>query len=504
MAVSKPAGYSSTGLQPGIFLAVLLGAGAISASLLGMRGLLCGMMLSSGATASVGSVYEITSKTQADTLFGAGSELARMCYRALDEGISSVWATPTAEPSGGTKATVTVTVTGTWTTGGSVTLIIDGDSFTVNIASSDVLADVATNIAAAVQARGQLPMSATSSLGVATLSRKNKGARGKDGSVFIDTSALPSGCSIALAGSATLSGNGVRPGASASGTGVDDVTSTLTAIYATRYHRIAAAQSDATQEAQWELHVNNAAAISEQRYQHVVLGTSGTTSSAVTLATTTCNDPRVQLVYQRESVCTAAELAASVMAARLYKERDWINTGFNGYKLKVPGQRDKTQYLSPGEIRTLLAAGVTPITTDADGKAQIEKSVTTKTLTSGLLDLRCDSTNKAVTTDYVADDIIALWSTYSQLNPVVADDPAQGQRAPEAGVATPKGFAAEVYGRMKAMEKTANGQPAPILQDVDKYPPVGSYDTDTDSIVLAVSVTPARLNHKAGVTVLQL
>lgn len=470
-----------------------------------MIGLLCGMMLASGATASVGSVYDITSKEDADTYFGAGSELARMCYRAIDEGLSSFKATPTAEPSGGTKATTTVTVSGTWTTGGSYQLYIDGDSIgTINIASSDTPTTVAAAIAAAVQARGRLPMSAGSALGVCTLTRKNKGARGQDGSVFHVTTGLPSGCSIALAGSATLSGGGVRPGASSTGTGVDDVTSTLTAIYATRYHRIAAAQSDATQEAQWELHVNNAAGISEQRYQHVTQGFSGSVSGATSLATATCNDPRVQLTYQRENVCTAAEVAAAVMAARLIGERNWINAGFDGYVLQIPGQRDKTQYLNPGEIRTLLAAGVTPITTDADGKARIEKSVTTKTLTSGLLDLRCDSTNKAVVPDYEADQIIALWQTYKTNNPVVADDPAPGERDRPAGVATPLSWSAEIYGMLKAQERTLNGQPGPILQDVDKNPPVSSYDADSESIISVVSVKAARLHHKAGVTVLGL
>jgi len=502
MGVPKPAGYASTGLQPGIFIAILLGTGSLNIDASVLKLLVCGMMTT--GTASVATVYDVSSTSDADTYFGAGSELARMCYKALGEGKSTIEAIATAEPSGGTKATVTVTVTGTWTAAGTYYIELDGDTVgPITVGASDAVADVATAIATAVSARSDVAFTAGAALGVATLARKNKGARGKDGSVYHDTSALPSGCSIALAGSATLPGSGVRPGASSTGAGVDDVTSCLTAIYPERYHRIAAAQSDATQEAQWETHVNNAAGIGEQRYQHVILATSGTTGSAVSLAQTTCNDPRVQLVYQRSSVATAAELAAAVGSVRVLDEADWINTGFDGRVLKtIDGQKAKTDYLSPGEIRTLLAAGVTPIVTK-DGNAQIEKSVTTKSQTSSLPDYRVDSTNKAVVPDYVADIIFAYWnSTYKPNNPVVADDPGAGQPERPQGTATPRTWNAEVSQLLKALENVGGSQKAAILQDVDANPPQSSYDTATESIISVITVKPARLHHKAGVSIL--
>lgn len=501
MGVPKPAGYASTGLQPGIFIAILLGTGSLNIDASVLKMLVCGMMTS--GTASVATVYDVSSTSDADTYFGAGSEIARMCYKALGEGKSTIEAIATAEPSGGTKATVTVTVTGTWTAAGTYYLELDGDTVgPITIGAADAVADVATSIAAAVTARGDVAFTAGAALGVATLTRKNKGLRGRDGSVYHDTSALPSGCSIALAGSATLPGGGVRPGA-AGGAGVDDVTSCLTAIYPERYHRIAAAQSDATQEAQWETHVNNAAGIGEQRYQHVVLGTSGTTGSAVSLAQTTCNDARVQLVYQRSSVATPAELAAAVCSVRVLDEADWINTGFDGRVLKtIDGQKAKTDYLSPGEIRTLLAAGVTPIVTK-DGNAQIEKSVTTKSQTSSLPDYRVDSTNKAVVPDYVADIIFAYWTTvYKPGNPVVADDPGTGQPERPQGTATPRTWNAEVSQLLKGLENVGGSQKAAILQDVDANPPQSSYDTATESIISVITVKPARLHHKAGVSIL--
>lgn len=502
MGIPVPSNYLSSGLATGIFVAIALGAGALNVDTSDIKLLLCGMKHASNGSAAVETVYQITGKSDADTYFGQGSELARMCYAALAEGKSNLYAIATDEPSGGTKATVTVTVTGTWSTAGTYYLEIDGDLVgPITIAADDAVGDVASSIAAAVNADGDLWMTASAALGVCTLSRKNKGARGKTGSVYHDKTGLPSGCAIALAGSATLTGmsGGVLPGASSTGAGVDDVTDSLAAIYNTRFHRIAAAQSDATQEAQWENHVNDCAALLEGRPQHVVLGTSGTTSEASSLASSTCNDPRVQLVYQRSSVRTPAENAAAVAAIRSVDEEAYINTGFDGRVSQyMKPQKDTADYLSQPEIRALLAAGVTPVVS-ADDTAAIYKSVTTKTLNGAVTDLRCDDTNKAVVPDYCADVIKAYWtSVYKPANPVNQDNPRQGEKSPEQGVATPNNWNAEVSALMEDLRKTRGGEPAPILES---YTAQAEWHSATESIISLLQVKPARLHHKAGLTV---
>ena len=156
-----------------------------------------------------GSLTLITSDEQADALFGSGSQLALM-IRAFRKNTKSseLWALPVADDSTADAAegSLTFEIEGEEETpelaaGGAVRLMISGQSCPVNVSAGDSAADVATKAAAAINAKTSLPVTASASNGIVTLTAKNKGAYGNGIDVRWNHNqgeVLPDGLSVTL------------------------------------------------------------------------------------------------------------------------------------------------------------------------------------------------------------------------------------------------------------------------------------------------------------------
>lgn len=172
------------------------------------KNLIIGQPLSSKMSEN-GALTLITSDEQADALFGAGSQLALMikAFRKNTK-TSELWALPIADDSTSDSATGTLTFTvagsgspATLAAGGTVRLMISGQSCPVNVSAGDSATAVATKVAAAINAKTSLPVTASSSSEVVTLTAKNKGANGNGLDVRWNHNqgeTLPDGLSIAL------------------------------------------------------------------------------------------------------------------------------------------------------------------------------------------------------------------------------------------------------------------------------------------------------------------
>lgn len=141
--------------------------------------LLIGQRLSTGTVAE-GVPTLITSASQAAEAFGPGSQLAFMCAAYLrNDPTGELWAIALDDKSGGTAATKTITVTGPATADGTIYLYIAGRLVEVAVSDEDTASDIATAIAAAVTAAGtKLPVTASSSDAVVTLTCRHKGTLG--------------------------------------------------------------------------------------------------------------------------------------------------------------------------------------------------------------------------------------------------------------------------------------------------------------------------------------
>lgn len=156
----------------------------------------------------------ITDDSQADKLFGCGSQLARMlrAYRKANKMIP-LYAYPVADAGTSTAATKTVTVSGTATEGGTIALYVGGQLVQVVVTAGESAAKIAGNIADAIgyaaPASGKLdgsstqfPFVASVQGAVVTLAAKNKGTAGNGLDVRVNYAAgevLPAGVGVAVA-----------------------------------------------------------------------------------------------------------------------------------------------------------------------------------------------------------------------------------------------------------------------------------------------------------------
>src|SRR5215831_8750270 len=156
-----------------------------------MRSLLVGIMMTSGTgTAAANNGVAIPDvpiicgrQMDADRLFGQGSELASMFHAFFQNNWGNeVWAIPLAEPPAASKATGTVTVATPPTEAGTINLYVAGTNVRVNIPATATVNDVANSIADAINSplyqNKELPVNATSSGAVVTLTCKWGGHNG--------------------------------------------------------------------------------------------------------------------------------------------------------------------------------------------------------------------------------------------------------------------------------------------------------------------------------------
>ena len=119
-------------------------------------------------------------------LTGAGSMLTEMAFWARQNNpFGEIWMLPVADPAGQAQTTTITVASGIAGNNGLVTLYVGGEIVQVAVASTDTTTNIATNIAAAINAgytkfgrKMTFPVSAASSTNVVTLTARNVGALG--------------------------------------------------------------------------------------------------------------------------------------------------------------------------------------------------------------------------------------------------------------------------------------------------------------------------------------
>ncbi len=170
------------------------------------RVLLLGQKLATGAAAAL-TLTRVTSAKGAVAAFGQHSMLAQMAAVFLGLNSSAeVWALPQADDGAGVKATKTVTVTGPATSAGTLALLVAGRQVPIGVAADATATQVATAIAAAVNAHADLPYTAGSALGVATLTARHAGVAANSIDVrvnYYSDDETPAGLTVAIAAGVT-------------------------------------------------------------------------------------------------------------------------------------------------------------------------------------------------------------------------------------------------------------------------------------------------------------
>lgn len=534
MPLSAPLGYDPNSPAPFFGVSVRLGVGgkAIAAprKLLVLGNMLASAISRADITASDGSTYPgdslpvaagtaslatpiaVASPEEADSLFGQGSECALMCRAIFAQKASAdITVCPVAEGGSAVKATATLLFASAAGSAGVVRVTISGQQVAdVAVASGATAANIAADVAIAINRAGNLPCTAAVSSATVTLSAKQGGVRGNELGISVELTTTTT--TVALNGG-TASTSLVRgrfgTGTATAGSVSDSFTNALAAV-ATGEYFIAAACSDTTNAGLIKTHLATYAGIAERKRQQAVMGLK--TQSVATAVTfgQTVNATRIQIVYQRDTgssvvdpwtPCTG-ELAASVAAARLYGDGTIGNGGAVRGEISYPAQNldgvllggVKSQRLAAcaflaTEVNQLLNAGITPLDPSIanPGYSRLIKSISSYSLdTNGSLTRAVHDTSCVTVSDYAADRIEnAVIAAYPNKN--IAPDPTNYIAPPTADVIYPSMVRATILAELDAMEREG------LIVDVAANRDGVQVEQNASNKTLVVGVIPTRV-----------
>jgi phage tail sheath gpL-like len=415
----------------------------------------------------------------------------------------SIWCSPVTQ-SGGAQATMTITFATNASSDGEFRFWAAGDLVVVPVTSGQTPTQIATTAVARFSQNTRLGCTAGNVAGVVTLTWKQAGPRGNDAIVFQDITKKPGATTSVLGGAGgTVTGGGQKFGG---GTTADDFTTVATNTFPAWFNRVALACVDSTNLTAWETNTDAKAGPLEGRPEHVVAGFNGALAAAQSLSQTTLNNARFNFLWQLNGESMPSELAAVFAAIRCATEQGDPNADYDDVVL--PGIAPHRMPADIPQRATKVAAlqtGVTPVTT-VNGQAQIVRSITTRCLNGSNPDYRTLDTGTAVVPDFVRTSLGLLWTTeWKRANPVIADDPADGQPERQSGVGTPKRWSQYAEKYLKDLESgKAVTSGLPQIIDVESNKPASGYDKTANRIMSVVPVKPAPRNHQIGVSVQQL
>lgn len=317
------------------------------------------------ATATLHSPTVINDLNDAIDKFGEGSDIAFMS-EAFFKNVKNSPLYGFAYTEGTTAATETITYATNSTAAGSTVINLFGKQVSVAIASGADIADIATNVTAAINALENIPVTAGAALGVVTLTARTGGPHGNSYRV---RATISSGIGTTIA----LGNAGVFDNSSgAAGTLV------LTNAENARYHLIVSHTDDATVNTAISTHCEAMSAAGEETWTTGISASIGSSSDVTTLVS---NDEsyRLQWVWQEEGEQSAMYIAGAFAGLR-------AKTPINGpivYK-EIKGiftPNDETKWPTAGDIETVLVGGVTPLKPHKSGKVEVVRSVVAMTTT---------------------------------------------------------------------------------------------------------------------------
>ena len=169
----------------------------------------------SGGSATEDIAVPIGSQAQADAQFGEGSELARM-FRAFfaNNFANEVWGLPVAEPQDAAAATGDIVIAAPPSAAGTIHLYIAGDYVPVNVLTTDTIATIAANIADAINANTDLPVTAVAAVATVTLTSVFNSVNANEITVITNYYGSVGGEQTPVGLGITLPTNGLLSGAS--------------------------------------------------------------------------------------------------------------------------------------------------------------------------------------------------------------------------------------------------------------------------------------------------
>lgn len=522
-------GLSNATKRPAFYGQIVNPAGALSNSSIPLLLLLVGNKTSAGNMTADAQPVQVTSVDDVDFQAGPGSELACMAYGiggtgaqggtvggafavAALLGVPVFLAAVTEASAGPVAATATITIAGSWTAGGTLRFRLSGVPIFVNVGPNDTPTNVAVNICNAINGNARLPFTAGNIAGAVTLTTKNLGLRNNWHSLYKDMTAAPAGLTATLAGGAAMTGGGFH---FTGGAGSDSPSALLANIVATQYDRIAYSCGDNTLDttniALWKTQLNNQSAPTSGILQQLVIASNDTLTNAASIAQTTLNNTRFQVLHGLNIETHPSVVAAIFAATRCGSEQIDPNAYYDSKIAPnaLPGVAPQTQNVDRHTAtteETALGEGVTPLLTFPDGSVRISRAITTYCKNGSNPDYRVLDTNQTTVPDFVLQDLGSIWTTsFLPNNPNVEDNAPTEIKSARSGVATPNDWSSTANAELQNLANgvgLSSGLPILDLNQTLANPVVSVFVGGvTPRIMSAVSIVPAAKQHIIGVSV---
>lgn len=412
--------------------------------------LILGQRLATGTVAAA-TPTRVMSAPHGAGLFGRGSMLAQMIAAAKAANTSTdMWACSLDDLVAGVKATGTMTITGAPTAAGTLNLYVAGVATKVGVAVAETNTVTATNIAAAINANPDLPVVATSALGVVTVTADHKGENGNyiDLRVnYYDGEALPVGLAYAIV-------------PMAGGTGNPDITQALAALGGDQYYTIITPWTDAANMAALETFLMGRWGPMSQKTGTAFGCLSGTYSGLTTLGHAR-NSPMSCLLGIYDMPVAPWITAATWGAVIEFNGAIDPARGFQ--TLVLPGLMAppvKSQF-TRDQRDILLRNGISTFLVDQGGNVLIEMVVTTyQTNAFGIPDVSYLKLNSVWTADAIRYAVRARIALRFPRHKLANDGT---NFAPGQAIVTPSIIRAELIGLFREMED------AGLVEDFNQF-----------------------------------
>ena len=339
-----------------------------------MRRLIVAQVNEDAQATEIGKLTLLPSEAEATRIGGAGSMLAQM-FRAWrkNDPLGEVWCLP-IKSSSGAAAKATVTLSGTATEAGTFTIYIGGERVQFAVTAGMTHTEAATALVAAITgATDRLPVTASASEAIVTVTAKFKGALGNDIKLEMNRLGVANG-------QKTPAGLTVDCGAMSTGSGDPELASALAALGDEPFEFICAPWTDDTSLNAWQEFMSDASgrwSYLKQTYGHVYTALRGTVSELVT-AGKKRNDQHTTIVGVEKDIANPSWVVAAAFTARtaVFISADPARPTQTGQLLGLMPSAPSDRY-DITERNTLLSNGIATMTTGAGGVLMIERAVTT-------------------------------------------------------------------------------------------------------------------------------
>lgn len=403
-------GIGRTWIKPGAYIYVLLGQGP-SVSGYGDRQVCVIAPMTSAGTGTANKRVQISTEQAAIDLSGPGSPLHRACKEVLlTNPFGTLWAIPYAASSGAGSASASKQITlATAPTGrGVAELWVCGEQCAYGFTSSDTVTTIAAGLVAQINQKTWLPVTASNSSGVITVTAKIAGAS-QNLAICLHTTITPN------VGTTISAGGDLTGGTDGSTTEATNLAAALAANAMIGAYCFVFSVSDATNVAAIKTWIATRSDPNPGLRSYALVGNRDTYANLSAIAIG-ANTERFEFVWQQDSEWMPGQLAGHMAGHYTRKENEYPAYNFSGYaddRYSIPKTFNEANWPSASTINDALMAGITPIASSDGGSSLVKRCTSaSKTAAGGSVnDWRKLPSHRRNVMDAIAASISQLWNT---------------------------------------------------------------------------------------------